>query len=435
MIRYQPSTNTKFYQKARFYRKTDTNEFAYCIEPFSGFYENNIYETTTNPNYLSNQQIDRISKIAHFGYGYKNHTDLKWYAITQLMIWQIADPSGNYYFTETLNGNKINIYDNDINEINSLITSYETLPRFNNQEFSVLEGKNLAIIDANNVLNNYISTYDNVTISNNTISFIGLKEGKYEFTIYREEKIYNFPFIFYQSNNSQNLIKTGDINKLEAKIKVNVISTKISIIKIDKESNSLIPTGESSLDGAIFTLYDNNMKELGEYEIINNQIEIKNINMNKYYLKEKTPGIGYKLSDKIYEINITSENPKVEIIVDNEVIKKKIIIEKKYGEKDNLQNESDIEFEFYNNKYDIIKTIKTDINGRIELVLPYGEYIVKQKNSTDGYEILEPFKIYVIDEEDEIINLVDYKIPIPDTHTSFTKYILNKIINILKHIC
>ena len=32
----------------------------------------------------------KISMIAHFGYGYKNHTDVKWYAITQFMIWQAA---------------------------------------------------------------------------------------------------------------------------------------------------------------------------------------------------------------------------------------------------------------------------------------------------------------------------------------------------------
>ena len=93
MNKYQYSTKTIYFQKARFFRKSGTNEFAYCIEPFSFFNGDQAYESTITPNNLSQEQIDRISKIAHFGYGYTNHSDLKWYAITQMMIWQTADPS------------------------------------------------------------------------------------------------------------------------------------------------------------------------------------------------------------------------------------------------------------------------------------------------------------------------------------------------------
>ena len=74
-------------RKARFFRKSDTGEAAYCIEPFTFFNENSTYESTLNPYNLSQEQKMRIERIAHFGYGYKNHTDAKWYAITQMMIW------------------------------------------------------------------------------------------------------------------------------------------------------------------------------------------------------------------------------------------------------------------------------------------------------------------------------------------------------------
>ena len=92
MSKYQYSNKTTYYQKARFFRKTGTNEFAYCIEPLNFFNENSTYESTISPSYLSEYQKEMIKRIAYFGYGYKNHTDVKWYAITQLMIWQYAEP-------------------------------------------------------------------------------------------------------------------------------------------------------------------------------------------------------------------------------------------------------------------------------------------------------------------------------------------------------
>ena len=98
MNKSENNTNITYYQKARFFRKKDTNEYAYCVEPFSFFYEKETYEETTHPYNLSQEQIDRISKIAYYGYGYKNHTDLKWYAITQMMIWKTSNENGKYYF-------------------------------------------------------------------------------------------------------------------------------------------------------------------------------------------------------------------------------------------------------------------------------------------------------------------------------------------------
>ena len=51
------------------------------------------------------------------------------------------------------------------------------------------------------------------------------------------------------------------------------------------------------------------------------------------------------------------------------------------------------------------------------MILPYGEYKVIQINSSNGYEKVEPFTITIEDEEEKTIELIDYKIPIPNTHT------------------
>ena len=68
MSKYNFNTRITYYQKARFFRKSGTDEFAYCIEPFQFFEENEPYQSTSNPN-LTQEKIERISKIANYGYG------------------------------------------------------------------------------------------------------------------------------------------------------------------------------------------------------------------------------------------------------------------------------------------------------------------------------------------------------------------------------
>ena len=198
MNKYDYNANYIHFQKARFFRKTGSNEFAYCIEPFRFFNESSSYYSTTTPRDLTSSQIDRISKIAHFGYGYNNHNDSKWYAITQLMIWQEANiGKGDFYFTDSLNGNRIEPFNNEINEINNLINTYSILPSFSNKTYTIVEGNNLVLEDTNNVLNKFKT--DNIKKDNNKIELNNLKEGTYIYNLAKEDKIYNKPVIFYQS--------------------------------------------------------------------------------------------------------------------------------------------------------------------------------------------------------------------------------------------
>ena len=59
------------------------------------------------------------------------------------MIWQTSDPSGDYYFTDSLNGNRINPFQNEINEINNLINNYNTHPSFENNTFYQVKNKKM----------------------------------------------------------------------------------------------------------------------------------------------------------------------------------------------------------------------------------------------------------------------------------------------------
>ena len=430
MNKQKANSSTIYYQKARFFRQSGTNRFAYCIDPFVFFQDGSNYEEVITPSNLTETQKEQISLIAYFGYGYKNHTDSKWYAITQLMIWQAADPSGNFYFTDGLNGPKIEPYNQEINEINTLVTNYKKETSLNNKTYTLVEGEKLSIEDSNQVLSNYKSNNPNFVIQGNKLISDNLIEGEYTIDLIKEEKEHNKPLVFYQSKNSQALMQTGDLKDKKESLKVNVIKTKIEITKIDKDNQSTSPNGEGSLIGTVYSLLDKNNTEIATITINENSIgKLENIPFGIYYLQEKHPGEGYHLDTKKYKLEITDKNPKIYITLENEIIKKKIIIYKTYGENNKIP-EANITFAIYNNENKKVATITTDKNGKAEIILPYGNYKIVQENTTDGYHKVNDIEITITDTKDEIFNLVDYKIKVPNTKTNFFAYLIILIIRL-----
>ena len=426
-------SNTIFYQKARFFRENTTNNHAYCIEPFKTFIGDSTYQDTTTPSNLSTYQYNRIKLLAHFGYGYSNHTDSKWYAITQFMIWQTAEPTGDFYFTDSLNGRRIEKFTDEMNEINNLIENYQKIPSIVNNEYTIVEGEKININDTNNILNNYTVSDNNFQIINNTLVSDELTEGIYDITLTRQSKIHNKKILFFWSPISQDLIETGDIEDKNYKLKVNVIKTSIELTKIDHDTTTTTPSGEGKLIGSIYTLYNSNMEKIQDIEINEKSIGlVENIKFGKYYLKETKANDGYTLDDKTYEIDLTKDNKNIKLTLENKIIEAKIIINKKYEDNPNKE-ESNVTFNIYNNDDELIKTLTTNDDGVIETILPYGKYTVKQLNTKDGYCKVDDFKIDITNNETKTYYLTDYKIKVPNTKTHTNIFI--KIIKFLLNLC
>lgn len=419
-----------YYQKARFFRQVGTNQFAYCIDPFIFFTEGSTYEETINPNNLTQQQKERITEIAYFGYGYHNHTDKKWYAITQFMIWQTADPTANFYFTDGLNGPRIEAYTQEMNEINTLITNYHKSTSLLNKTYTVVEGETIFLEDTNNIISTYSIDNPNFRIEGNKLIGDNLTKGEYTINLLKQENHYNKPILFYQALDSQALMQTGDIPDKTEQLKINVINTLIEITKIDKDTQSIIASGDGSLIGAIYGLFNQYDEKIAEITINENSKGIiKNIPFGTYYLQEIVPPKGYQLDTKKYEITISEENPNQQLILENEIIKKKVIIYKTYDETNKIP-EKNINFLIFDKDNNLITTITTDEFGKAEIILPYGEYKIVQENTTEGYQKVEDIELIIDNMEDEIIKLTDYKIKVPNTRTNFITYFITLIIRL-----
>ena len=182
-----------YYKEHRFINRTSDNQFAYCLEPFVDLKENQIYEAYTDDYAkklsLSKEAWNKVRLISYYGYGYGNHTDKIWYAVTQLLIWQTSDLQGDYYFTDTLKGNRINSYQKEIDELNHLVDLYSTLPSFSEKTYHLIEKGTIILEDTNNVLSHYNIHTNYTSINNNKLTITGLKEGQYLFTLTRKEEI------------------------------------------------------------------------------------------------------------------------------------------------------------------------------------------------------------------------------------------------------
>jgi len=410
------------YRKAKFKRRISDNKIVYCIEPFVDMIENSNYKGYDyNYNELLNISIEdwtRINLLSYYGYGYKNHTDSKWYPITQILIWKTIDKNATFYWTKTFKGEEITRFTSEINELEKLVENHSIKPSFDKEIINESIGKEIIIEDKNNVLNNFkiVENNDKIKITNNKL-IINAQQQEKEINISFEKKddIYNINPIIYISDTYQNVLSVGSYIPIKSSLTINIGSGKLKIKKLDEETKSTLPQGEAELVGTKFNLYHENqlLKEL----IIDEESTalIENLPYGEYKLIESQNGLGYTLNPNVYTFTIDENNREINLEICNKVIKRKIKIYKFIEDDDLLEKESNIKFEIYDNAGQLVKQLITDENGEVEFELPYGTYLVKQQNTTDGYKIVEDFQIEIKDESNEILEYFLYDIKVPNT--------------------
>lgn len=418
MVRHDRSTNKKYYQTARFYQSSSDNSIAYCLEPFKTFQpNNNVYDGMISQAVYDANTWQRLTDLVAFGYQYKDHTDPKWYALTQIMIWETVDKSNEFYFTDTLNGNRVNILTEERNEIERLINESKKTPSFANNRYNSLVGKIITINDTNKVLKNFTTIKDNESsLNENTFSIKRDNPICHTQIFYSNYGLGRELALHYTNDNSQRLISIGASKPVEAPVTFCFYKLKLNLTKIDKDTKVFKGQGEGNIKETVFTLYNDKKEKVTDISFDNDgKAEIVGegnkslIDFGTYYLQETKAGTGYIKDNNLYKITFDENNTTINKTLENEVIKGKVIIEKNYGIKNIMKGEPNITFEIYNKDKELINTITTDENGLASIELPYGHYTIKQKNTTEGYSKIEPFKIFINKVKDYKYKVYDYK--------------------------
>lgn len=392
------------YQQARFIRRSEDNAFVYCLQPFVDINNNYVYQVARSDYevYLnmSKEQFKKISLYAYYGYGYGNHSDHKWYAITQVMIWRTADPSSQFFFTDTLNGNRNDsLFASEIAELENLVNSHYVSPSFNNINNIKLPITNtISINDNNNKLSEYkISNQSNVSasINGNTLNITGTGIGNASIKLTKSDTRFSVPPIVYFNDHSQNVFRLGAYDPMEVNLNFEVIGGKVAIQKVDSETLETIAQGSATLNGAVYGVYKEDGTKLTEITTNGNGYVKSDYlsSIGKLYVQEIKPSTGYKLDTTKYYFELTNGNLEPTIQVKEQVIKGRIKIEKLDSETNSCkaQGQATLKgaiYEILDLKGNVVDTLTIgDDCTATSKYLPYSQYKIREKSQSKGYYI------------------------------------------------
>lgn len=391
----------KEYKKGQFIIDGE-GDYVYCLEPFVKVNNNSSYNKYTN-NFaknlgLSDELWEKINLISYYGYQYKddthNHMDLKWYYITQMLIWQNVSPKARFYFTDTFKGNvNSTLFVNEIKEIYNLVNNHYKIPEFDVPDTYI--GDTLSIIDRNGVLKNFAGS-KNVKINGNILA-IEISDLSNKFTLKKGTN--NKAFIFVSSD-SQNVLK----GKMDVPVIANYDIKGLELkgnIKIKKYGEA-IDGDKISLEGVLFALFDENKNYIKEVSTDKDGKAIfNNLSKGKYFIKEVSNDKKFVLDDNYYEANlkVNENNRIIDIFLELENKLKRGNLKIKKIDFDTKIPIKDTEFIIMKDEK-IIYQGKTNADGIIELNdLVYGIYKIKEVIASNGYLLNE--MIYEVNIDDE----------------------------------
>lgn len=406
-----------FHSAAAVHRRSSDNAIVYCIESWKSLTGASVgeYEEVTDASLtnLSVEQIDRIQKLAYFGYGYEDenhfHADPKWYAITQYMIWLVQAPNIEHYFVNSISSTQpINMFENEIQELNELVDSYSKM-KINYNELIML-GKSKTIKVDN--LNTYIiDSSDNLAIQanydNNTIKVTPLNSSAAYLSLTKKYNRIGNKFKYYLSEKFQDAMSIGD---LEPKVTKYNFKIETATIELNAFEENLTTKDKIPLSGYMYgifvkeDIYINGKKIYGKNHLLASTLvedgvaKFTNLSVGKYYIKELFYMGDYYDAKKVVDINVKdSKTIHKELYYHRQKLKVNL---KKYLSSPIVKNQDiyyslitkeGIKFGLYNENNELIAEATTNSTGDIEydLQIPYGNYYIKEISTLDNYYLSE----------------------------------------------
>ena len=374
-------------------------EIAYCIEPGivgdNDAYYNTYDRVEKTP--LGDIDIKKMTLIGYYGYGFDNHNTKEYYMATQELIWEERGVEDAYWTKDSKTGPKIDI-EKEKNEILNLVNNHTLTPKFK-QEQSYIVGEKVILEDTRNVLKYYEldKNYDNIKKDGNKL-IIDVTSGKTKFDLVKSSKKRNK---YYYNNGFQTIASFGLPYPVRSYYAVTGIYGSITINKLDYDSKTNASYNlSSSLENAKYGLFDmnNNLVKEG-YTNKEGNLVFNGIEYGDYIVKELESSLGYKLDLNEYKVSITKEKSDIVVNSYEKVITGNIILKKYLNDTLNntLTKEEGIIFDIYYNN-ELYASYTTNKEGIASFSLPFGKYVIKQRNCPSYALKIEDFEV-VIDKE------------------------------------
>lgn len=387
---------------------------AYCIEPGVNI---TIHDYDGAIGYINSPYSDEINQkiglIGYYGYNYPGHQTLRYRAAAQSLIWETTGGQIVEFWTEKYgNGSFINL-NKERNDIMSLVNSHYTMPSFNNETKDAIIGQTVSFTDNTGVLSGYeIYRSDNATssINGNTLNITPNAVGEITVSLIKKTYTSDPTMIFVgKDSKSQKMGMFGVHDPVVAKVKLNVKGGRVEIIKTDTDTGTTTPSGQASLVGAKFGVYDVNDNLITTLTTDSNSYAISDYlpSLNVFYIKELEAPKGYVLNTEKYYFKLDKDNLLASINISNKVIERNYEITKVVASNKTqiMTPEVNVEFGIYDYNNNLIKTLKTDSDGKIYFTLPFGDYILRQLSTPSGFEKIDDYK-FSITESGPTINKV-----------------------------
>lgn len=185
---------------------------------------------------------------------------------------------------------------------------------------------------------------------------------------------------------------------------------KISINKTDEN--------KEKLSNVKFEIYNENNDIVDTIVTSNNEYdESKILPLGKYFVKEVSNINGYEIDKNIYEVNLKYNDDNIKIVNEKlDIVNKKIKCEIVIISKDNDGNNTNIYFDIYNDKKEIVYSGKTE-DGLSKVILEYGNYYIKENKVDNGYKINEETINFTVNDDfcNAPIKIINEKVLMPVT--------------------
>lgn len=365
---YMNRINKKVYRQFRMIYKSDTNELVYCIEPgttlASGTYDKNEeYNDVFN---LSVEKWNKIKLIAYYGYNYENHTDLKWYAITQYMIWkEIMPDNWEMYFVDKSHHKKEDLYQDEINEIYNLVNNHTSnLGISNTNNYNYLDD---VVIEGNDLLNRYETNKGYIENGKLYINN-SLKIG--DNNIVLSYKNYKSP-LFYYSSRGQNILLSGDIYNKNFNFNIHIMAGRIKINECNEKEF------KKDFLGGTYEILDQDNEVVETITCQDENCISSYLPVGSYNIRVKNIDENYEVNNHTYDVFINDYDTKDIDVCSMPKTKetKKIIIEepsdeiKPNEEKNNIIDEQIVDIPKDDDNSEIIDIPYTSKNSFLRLFI------------------------------------------------------------------